>query len=304
MGIKRIFQRTFSKDKKVLILGLDKSGKSTLVSFLEKGTFIEHTPTMGKAFSTIDVHGIRIDLVDMGGQKDFRSLWLGEVSAAQCVIFMLDANDLKRFDEAKKELWKLSAVLKNKPLIILANKYDLEIKATIHDIIEFFDLMKLPSFEVLPISCKTGYGIVDAFSKIYYKLTGLKLTKKITPKALTIFDRGGIPLTTNEGQYCDGDILKGGLYAAITSFIRESFHSELSQLRLEGNVIIVKKSRHLMGSLIIDEVSDLDLNEAETSLKELLEHLENMCPEVSQSKLIDPEKIDFLVKQYSSNIFD
>lgn len=303
MGVLNLLKKVFAKDKKIVILGLDNSGKSTLVSFLQTGTFIDHTPTMGKQQSTIDVQGIRINIIDMGGQKDFRSLWLGEMDDAECVIYMLDAYATDRFEEARDELWKLAKVLKNKPLIILANKYDLEPIASVQNIIKKFDLMKLHSFEVLPISCKTGYGIVNAFSKIYYKLTGTQINKKLRPKALTIFDQGGVPLTTKEGQFCDIEILRGGLFAAITNFIKESFNSELNQLKLEGNVIIVKKSQHFMGSLIVDESNTFDLNEAELALKELLDHLENMCPEIAKNA-IDSDKIDYLVKQYATNIFN
>ena len=100
MGLRNILNRVFLKDKKVVICGLDNAGKTTMVSFLQKGTFIEHTPTMGKEQSMIEVQGIRINLMDMGGQKDFRSLWLGEMKDAQCVIFMLDASAPERFCEA------------------------------------------------------------------------------------------------------------------------------------------------------------------------------------------------------------
>ncbi|GAG78904.1 unnamed protein product, partial [marine sediment metagenome] len=149
-----------------------------MVSFLQNGTFMEHAPTMGKELSQIEVQGIRINVIDMGGQKDFRNLWTGEASTAECVIFMIDAFARERFSEARDELWKLSSIFKKKPLIILANKYDLQPVASIGEIIEALNLKDLPSFEVLPISCKTGYGIVKAFMKIYYKLTGNQLTQK------------------------------------------------------------------------------------------------------------------------------
>jgi len=297
MGVKDILKRVFTKEKKIVILGLDSSGKTTLVSFLQNGTFIEHTPTMGKELSTVDVSGVRINLMDMGGQKDFRDLWLGEVAQAECVIFMIDAYARERFNEARDELWKLAPVLKRTPLIVLANKYDLQPVAQPSEIITALNLTKLPSFEILPISCKTGYGIVKAFMKIYYKLTGKPLTKRISPKAITIFDQGGIPLTSSSNE----DILQGGLFAAINSFVKESFHSELNQLKMSGNVIILKRSKHLMGSIVISDQDNIDPKEAEDGLNELLCHLEHMCPELAREQL-DSGKIEYLVEQYASNI--
>ena len=297
MRVKDIIKRVFTKEKKIVILGLDSSGKTTLVSFLQNGTFIEHTPTMGKELSTIEVSGVRINLMDMGGQKDFRDLWLGEVSHAECVIFMVDAYARERLNEARDELWKLAPILKRTPLIVLANKYDLHPVAQLSELITILNLTKLPSFEILPISCKTGYGIVKAFMKIYYKLTGKPLSKRISPKAITIFDEGGIPLTSSTNE----DILQGGLFSAINSFVKESFHSELSQLKMGGNIIILKRSKHLLGSIIISAQDKVNPNEAEEGLNELLCHLENMCPEL-ESEQLDSDKIEYLVEQYASNI--
>lgn len=303
MGLRNILKRVFANDKKVVICGLDNAGKTTMVSFLQKGTFIEHTPTMGKQQTTIEVQGIRMNLIDLGGQKDFRSLWLGEMKNAQCVIFMLDAQDTGRFNEARKELCKLSSILTNKLIIVLANKYDLKPVASIEEIIKALDLMKLKSFEVIPISSKTGYGIVNAFSKIYSSLTGSRLTKRIMPKAITVFDQGGVPLITTEGVDRDASILRGGLFAAITSFVKESFNSELNQLKLENNLIIVQRSKHLMGSIVIEGSDKIDAKEAEVGLHELLEHLENMCPELEKNQT-NSDKIEYLVQQFSTNIFN
>ncbi len=72
MVFKDFLNRIFTKDYKVVICGLDNAGKSTMVSFLQQGTFIEHTPTMGKDQTTIEVQGIRMNLIDMGRQKLIR----------------------------------------------------------------------------------------------------------------------------------------------------------------------------------------------------------------------------------------
>jgi ADP-ribosylation factor-like protein 2 len=297
MGVKDILKRVFTKEKKVVLCGLDSSGKTTLVTFLESGTFIEHTPTMGKEMTTMEVQGIRINLMDMGGQRDFRDLWLGEASQAECVIFTIDAYARERFQEAKDELWKLSDVFKKKTLIILANKYDLQLVASLSEIIEALGLKDIPSFEILPISCKTGFGIVKAFMKIYYKLTGKKLTKRISLKAVTVYNRGGIPLTSSSNE----DILQGGLFAAINSFVKESFNSELNQLKLDGYVIIFKRSKNLMGSIVLKDTDSTNVDSAEAGLNELLTHLEHMCPEIERSEY-DNEKLSYLLEQYASNI--
>ena len=297
MAVKNLLRRIFTKEKKIVICGLDSAGKSTMVSFLQNGTFMEHTPTMGKEMSTMEVQGVRINIMDMGGQSDFRDLWMNESHDAECIIFMVDVYARERFSEAHDELWKLAPLFKKKPLIVLANKYDLQPVAQIGEVIQALELAKINSFEIIPISCKTGYGIVPAFMKIYYRLTGKQLSNKMNMKAITVFDKGGIPLTSSSNE----DILQGGLFAAINSFVRESFNSELDQLKIGGHVIIFKRSKHLMGSIVVNENELVDLSEAETGLDELLCHLEHMCPELEQEEL-DSSKIEYLVKQYASNL--
>jgi len=297
MAVRNLLRRIFTKEKKIVICGLDSAGKTTMVSFLQNGTFMEHTPTMGKEMTTMEVQGIRINLMDMGGQKDFRDLWIGEANNAECVIFMIDAYARERFSEARDELWKLSDVFKKKPLIVLANKYDLQPVAQISEIIDVLELKKLSSFEVLPISCKTGYGIVRAFMKIYYKLSGKQLKRRLNVKGVTVFDRAGIPLTSSSNQ----DILQGGLYSAISSFVQESFNSELNQLKIGGHIILFKRSQNLLGSLVLSDLDNIDPKEAEDGLNELLCHLENMCPELGSDQL-EPQKIEYLLDQYASNL--
>jgi len=87
----------------------------------------------------------------------------------------------------------------------------------------------------------------------------------------------------------------------INSFVKESFNSELNQLKMSGNVIILKRSKHLMGSIVISDQDNIDPKVAEEGLNELLCHLENMCPELGRDQL-DTGKIEFLVEQYASNI--
>ena len=140
-------------------------------------------------------------------------------------------------------------------MIVLANKYDLQPVASISEIIEALNLKDLPSFEVIPVSCKTGYGIVKAFMKMYYKLTGKQLTQKTNLRAITVFDQGGIPLTSSSNE----DILQGGLFTAIHNFVRESFNKELDQLKMGGHLIVFKRSKHLMGSIIVNDNDNINV---------------------------------------------
>src|SRR5271157_4360161 len=100
------FFRLLGKENasKVVVLGLDNSGKSTILSFLKDGKFIPHVPTMGKQKQDMQIGNTRISLFDMAGQKDFRDLWFGEIKQAKVVMFVIDTADQARFAEAKEAL--------------------------------------------------------------------------------------------------------------------------------------------------------------------------------------------------------
>ncbi len=65
---------------------------------------------------------------------------------------------------------------------------------------------------------------------------------------------GSNPLTSESHQ----DILQGGLFAAIHGFVKESFNSELNQLKMGGHTILFKRSKNLLGSIVLTDQEGID----------------------------------------------
>ncbi|WP_457557427.1 ADP-ribosylation factor-like protein [Candidatus Harpocratesius sp.] len=216
-----IFSFLKKSNNKAVFCGLDNSGKSTIISFLQTGTFIKHTPTMGKKLKEIEVQGTRIAIFDMGGQSDFREMWLGEIKNAKCVVFVIDTHDVDRYNEAKEELNKiLPAIMKNKiNLLIMANKIDLNKDSTMAKIIRKFNLTEIDNFEIMEISAKTGFGMTDAFVKLYSLLTGENIEKSVFAKAISIYTNEGKKILFQKHLIEDDEInqmfLEGAYLAAI-----------------------------------------------------------------------------------------
>lgn len=122
------------------------------------------------------------------------------------------------------------------------------------------------------------------------------LTKRLITKNLTVFSKSGIPLTSSSNQ----DILQGGLLLAINSFVKESFDSELNQLKIGSHIIVFKHSQNLLGSIIFSDKENVDIREAEGILINLLCYLERMYPELGSDQ-IDAQKIEVLLNQYTPN---
>ena len=111
---------------RVLMVGLDAAGKTTILYKLNIGEVITTIPTVGFNVETIKYKNIEMDCWDMGGQKKIRPLWHHYYENTDAIIFIVDSNDTDRIAEAKEELSLLMnhQLLKNAKLLVYANKQD------------------------------------------------------------------------------------------------------------------------------------------------------------------------------------
>ncbi|MFX1287898.1 MAG: hypothetical protein ACFFFY_04980 [Promethearchaeota archaeon] len=56
----------------------------------------------------------------------------------------------------------------------------------------------------------------------------------------------------------------------------------LDQFKMGGHLILFKRSKHLIGSIIVNDSDNVDTKEAESGLNDLLTHLEHMRPELEK----------------------
>jgi ADP-ribosylation factor-like protein 6 len=139
MGLFSMIARAFGfgrEDARVLVIGLDNSGKTTLIHHIKasnkgapEGEALEVTPTVGFQQEEFKVKNINFTVYDMSGQGRYRTLWEHYYTDCQAIIFVLDSTDRLRLCVAKEELQLLlgHAAIKTKrcPVLFFANKMDM-----------------------------------------------------------------------------------------------------------------------------------------------------------------------------------
>ncbi|XP_010521340.1 PREDICTED: ADP-ribosylation factor-related protein 1 isoform X1 [Tarenaya hassleriana] len=143
----------FSKTEfHVLILGIDKAGKTTFLEKLKSIYSISEglppdriVPTVGLNIGRIEISNTKIVFWDLGGQPGLRSIWEKYYEEAHALIYLIDAACPSRFEDSKSALEKAlrHEDLRGAPLLIMANKQDLPSAVSAEELDRYLDLKKL-----------------------------------------------------------------------------------------------------------------------------------------------------------------
>merc|ERR1719229_1168052 len=95
------------QEMRILMVGLDAAGKTTVLYKLKLGGVVTTIPTIGFNVETVDYKNISFTVWDVGGQDRIRPLWRHYYMGTNAIIFVVDSNDRERMEEAREELWKM-----------------------------------------------------------------------------------------------------------------------------------------------------------------------------------------------------
>ncbi|XP_038553651.1 ADP-ribosylation factor 4-like [Micropterus salmoides] len=163
--ISHIFSRFTSKRPvRILMVGLDAAGKTTLLYRLKLAEVVTTIPTIGFNVETVEYKNISFTVWDVGGQTIIRPLWRHYYTNTQGLIFVVDSNDPERIKEAANELHMMleEDELRSVALLVFANKQDLPRAMSVSDITEALGLSAVSRPWFVQSACAiSGTGLVE-----------------------------------------------------------------------------------------------------------------------------------------------
>jgi ADP-ribosylation factor protein 6 len=166
-SISKMMNKIFgSKEMRLLMLGLDAAGKTTILYKLKLDQDVTTIPTVGFNVETVTYKNTKFNVWDVGGQDKIRPLWRHYFSGTQGLIFVIDSNDRDRIEEARTELTRIiqDREMKDALLLVFANKQDLAGAMRPNEISDKLQLGKIAkdhTWKVEPSCATTGEGIFE-----------------------------------------------------------------------------------------------------------------------------------------------
>ncbi|KAM9285350.1 ADP-ribosylation factor-like protein 3 isoform 3-T3 [Morus bassanus] len=102
MGLLSILRKLKSapdQEVRILLLGLDNAGKTTLLKQLASEDISHITPTQGFNIKSVQSQGFKLNVWDIGGQRKIRPYWRNYFENTDILIYVIDSADRKRFEE-------------------------------------------------------------------------------------------------------------------------------------------------------------------------------------------------------------
>uniref|UniRef100_A0A8C1UTQ5 ADP-ribosylation factor n=1 Tax=Cyprinus carpio TaxID=7962 RepID=A0A8C1UTQ5_CYPCA len=164
LTISSLFGRLFGKKQmRILMVGLDAAGKTTILYKLKLGEIVTTIPTIGFNVETVEYKNICFTVWDVGGQDKIRPLWRHYFQNTQGLIFVVDSNDRERVAESAEELSKMlqEDELREAVVLVFANKQDLPNAMAVSELTDKLGLQSLRSRTVHTCALTPAYSLVS-----------------------------------------------------------------------------------------------------------------------------------------------
>ena len=181
MGL--IFSRLLSvfgeREARILVLGLDNAGKTTILYRLQVGTVVSTIPTIGFNVETVKYKNIKFQVWDLGGQTSIRPYWRCYYPNTQAIIYVVDSSDVERIGTSRQEFHAIleEEELRDAIILVYANKQDLPGALSEAEVTEGLGLAEIKNrqWSIFKTSAIKGEGLWEGME---WLSNTLKATRK------------------------------------------------------------------------------------------------------------------------------
>ncbi|WIA43757.1 hypothetical protein OEZ86_010182 [Tetradesmus obliquus] len=145
-AITKLFDSLFgNKEMRVVMLGLDAAGKTTILYKLHIGEVLTTVPTIGFNVEKVQYKNVLFTVWDVGGQEKLRPLWRHYFNNTDGLIFVVDSQDKDRLGRAGQEFRSIinDPLMKNSAILVFANKQDMRGCASPAEVCEALGMTEL-----------------------------------------------------------------------------------------------------------------------------------------------------------------
>ncbi len=264
----------------VAILGLEKTGKSTVVNRLIYGTVDEDNPPQLTCYLNVAYGKSIISVLEADEETTRESPYFQDIlREIDGVVFVLDIQSQRHIELSFEYIFSLlDKIPQSTPILFLANKIDLP------DAVSFPDLLQDPAFQVImedinrsvsiyPVSVLTGENFYTAFDWMISRITGrTPLREEVTPKRVIVLQEGGVPVfdyTFDTSIEEHDSTLLGGLISALNIMASTIFESSsvMDVIKLGAFKLIIRKLSGYSVVLFVER------NDSESKAQSLAEEI-------------------------------
>lgn len=145
-SLKKLFDKMWgTRDMRVVMLGLDAAGKTTILYKLHIGEVLSTVPTIGFNVEKVQYKNVLFTVWDVGGQEKLRPLWRHYFNNTDGLIYVVDCQDRDRIDRAASEFKSIidDPLMRHSAILVFANKQDLEGALTTAELCDALALQEL-----------------------------------------------------------------------------------------------------------------------------------------------------------------
>lgn len=169
MVLHKILRKVRREDKniRILVLGLDNAGKTTVIRTLNGEDVDSVAPTLGFKITSFSFDPFTLNIWDVGGQRSLRTYWKNYFESTDGLVWVVDSADTEKLTTCAAELHDLlkEERLAGASLLVLANKVDLEGALSCDKLEAPLDLksIKTHDWALYPVSAVKGQHVMEAF---------------------------------------------------------------------------------------------------------------------------------------------